>query len=59
MIEKIVKFAKEKQEMGKILVRLDIQFNYQTSSYKGRAFYSDDSCYDIFDCDSVNIVEVK
>ena len=59
MIEKIVRFAREKQERGKILVRLDIQFNYQTSSYKGRAFYSDDTCYDICDCDSVTIVEVN
>ena len=59
MIDKFVKYAKEQQRIGKIIVRMDIQFNYITNSYSARVWYSDQSTYDLTDCDSINIDEVK
>ena len=53
-----MKFAKEQQGYGKIITRADIQFNYKTNSYSARVWYSDNTCIDIRDCESVNVKEV-
>lgn len=59
MIDKLMKYAKEQQGIGKIITRADIQFNYKTNSYSARVWYSDNTCIDIRDCESVNVEVVK
>lgn len=55
MIDKLVEYAKLQQTINKIIIRLDIQFNYKKTSYSCVAWYSDGSELEITISESVGL----